>query len=379
MRDQRTTSVEFPEAVAILKRRRRSLLLATLAGTLAAVVVAMVLTPVYRAETRILPPPQRDPSLATYLLGQAGGVPALLGMGGALKSQGELYVEMLKTRTILDRVVERFDLGKVYKTKYREDARKRLLRALRAEEEKKSGVVTVSVEDTDPARAAALANAFIEELRSMAGGLAVTEAAERRSFFEEQLRGARSAMSKAEEELRGYQEKTGALQIDEQAKAVIEGIANLRAQVASREVHLKVLRSFATGNNPEVLKTEEELRGLRAELAKMEGKGTSVHDPLMPTERMPGVGAGYYRRLRDLKYNETLFELLAKQHELARLDEARNAPVIQVLDAAVAPERKIKPRRALIVLSGAFASFFLAVFVLLFLEGWNRSSATADE
>jgi len=371
--------MEFRDTIAILSRRRRPLLLATLAGAVVAVTVALVLRPVYRAETRFLPPQQRDSSLATYLFGQTAGVPALLGLSGALKSPGELYIEMLKTRTVLDRVVDRFDLGKVYKAKYREDSRKDLLKALHAEEEKKSGVVTVSVEDRDPARAAALANAFIEELRSMAGGLAVTEAAQRRAFFEEQLRGARSAMVKAEEELRGYQEKTGALQIDEQAKAAIEGIANLRAQVASREVHLRVLRTFATGSNPEVLKTEEELRGLRAELAKMEGKGASGHDPLMPTERMPGVGAGYYRRLRDLKYNETLFELLAKQHELARLDEARNAPVIQVLDPAVPPEKKVKPRRALIVATGTLSAFFLAAFVLLFLEGWNRPSATAGE
>ncbi len=367
------------ETVAILSRRRRPLIVATLAGAVAAVAVSLVLRPVYRAETRFLPPQPRDQSLSAYLFGQSGGVPALLGIGASLKSPGELYIGILKTRTILDRVVERFDLVKVYGKKYREDARRRLLEAVRAEEEPKSGVVAVTVEDRDPARAAAMANAFIEELRGMAGGLAVSEAAQRRAFYEEQLRSAKEAVVKAEDALRGYQEKTGALQIDEQTKAVIEGIANLRAQVASREVSLKVLRTFATGNNPEVLKTEEEIRGLRAELAKMEGKGATIHDPLMPTERMPGVGAGYYRKLRDLKYSEALFDLLAKQHELARLDEARNAPVIQVLDRAVPPEKKVKPRRALIVATGTLASFFLTVFALLFLEGWPRPPAAARE
>ena len=371
--------MEFREIVAILRRRSRAVFRATAGGAVAALAVSLLLSPVYRAETRILPPQTRDSSLATQLIGQTNGLPAILGMSGSLKSTGDLYVEMLKTRTILDRIVERFGLEKAYREKYREDARKRLLKALRAEEEKKSGIVTVAVEDRDPARAAQMANAFVEELRGMAGGLAVTEAAQRRIFFDNQLKAARSALSKAEEEFKVYQEKTGALRIDEQAKAVIEGIATLRALVVSKEVQLQVLRTYATGSNPEVQKAEEELRGLRSELARMEGKGAKGHDPLMPTERMAGVGAEYYRKLRDLKYSETLFELLTKQFELARMDAARTAPVIQVLDPAVPPERKVKPRRALIVLTGTLSAFLLSVFVVLFLEGWRRSSATAGE
>ncbi len=371
--------LEFKEVIGILKAGYRALLLATLAGTAVSVAVSLLLKPVFRAETRILPPQGRDASLAAQFVGNATAVPGLLGTAVALKSPGDLYVEMLRTRTILDRIVERFELKKTYREKYLEDARRKLLKALHAEAERKSGVVIVTVEDHDPVRAAAMANAFVEELRAMTGGLASTEAAQRREFFEKQLAGARSALARAEDDFKGFQERTGALQIDAQAKAVIEGIAGLRAQIASREVHLGVLKTFATGNNPEVQKTEEEIRGMRAELARMEGKGAKIHDPLMPTERMPGVGAGYFRKLRELKYSETLFELLAKQRELARLDESRNAPVLQVLDVAVPPEKKVKPRRVLIVLSGMISSFFLASFVLMFLEGWKRSPAPAGE
>jgi capsule polysaccharide export protein KpsE/RkpR len=183
-----------------------------------------------------------------------------------------------------------------------------------------------------------MANAFVEEMKSLAGGLAISEAGQRRMFFEEQLRHTKESLSHTEEEMKGFQQRTGAFQIDAQAKAVIEGIANLRARIAAKEVEAKVLRSYATSQNPDLQRVEEEIRALRAELEKIEaGKGQGF-DPLMSSERVPAMGTEYLRKLRQLKYNETLYELLVKQYELAKLDEARDAFVIQIIDGV--PRRK---------------------------------------
>ncbi len=219
-----------------------------------------------------------------------------------------------------------------------------------------------------------MANAFVEELKSLAGGLAISEAGQRRMFFEEQIRHTKESLSRAEEEVKGFQQRTGAFQIDAQAKAIIEGIANLRARIAAKEVEAKVLRSFATAQNPDLQRIEEEVRALRVELEKIEsGKGRGF-DPLMSSERVPAMGMEYLRKLRQLKYNETLYELLVKQYELAKLDEARDAVVIQVIDRAVPPERKSRPKRALIVLMTMATGFTLMLFIILLRERpWTRS------
>lgn len=362
-RDRSGEDVEVLDLLIVLVRRARMIGAATLAAAVVAAAVSFLLPALYRAETKILPPQQGSPGAAAQLISQIAPA-AGLGAGVAaipLKTPNDLYVEMLKSRTVLDRIVDRFGLMKEYDTKYRQDARKKLLKSLKVEDDKKSGIIAVSVEDRDRDRAARMANAFVEELKRLAGGLAVTEAAQRRLFFEEQLRETKAALSRSEEAVKSFQAGTGAFHLDTQAKAVIESIAALRAQIAAKEVQLKVLRTYATSSNPELQRAEEELRGLKAELAKMEGRAGTGHDPLMPTGRMPAVGAEYGRRLRDLKFNETLYELLVKQYEAARLDEARDAAVIQVIDPAVPPEKKAKPRRLLIVCLSAGAALLLSI------------------
>jgi capsule polysaccharide export protein KpsE/RkpR len=210
-----------------------------------------------------------------------------------------------------------------------------------------------------------MANAFVEELKSLAGGLAISEAGQRRLFFEEQLGQTKVSLARAEEEIKAFQQRTGMFQVDAQARAIIEGIARLRAGIAVKEVEAKVLRSFATAQNPDMQRLEEEIRALRSELEKLETSKGSGFDPLMPSGRVPEMGTEYLRRLRQLKYNETLYELLSKQYELAKLDEAKDAAVIQVIDRAVTPERKSWPPRAWIVLLAAVTSLSLSVFIVL--------------
>jgi len=281
-----------------------------------------------------------------------------------------MYIGFLLSRTVYDKIIDRFGLMKVYKTQYKEDARRKLDKMITATSGKDS-LIDITAEDPNPQRAADMANALVEELIAVSKGLAVTEAAQRRLFFEEQLNDVKTALEKAEEEMRGFQEKTGALKIDDQARAIIQGIGNLRAQIAAKEVEYKVAQTYTTPQNPDLQRIEAELRGMRGELNKLEQKGEKGYDPLMPTRRMPSVGMEYLRRLRDLKYSETLYELLAKQMELAKLDEARDATVIQVIDKAVKPERKAKPRRAIIVVVSTLTGFLFSLFIALFVDSVN--------
>jgi len=371
----REYEIDLWELFRALSKRWRLIVGITAASAAVALVYSLSLPVYYKAETRILPPQEKGGGLASQLLGQAGGLIALAG-GGAGGGKSQLFVAMTKSRTVLDRMVDRFDLMKLYKGKYREDARKNLVGFLTAQEDKKSGIISLTVEDRDPKRAADMANAFVEELKSLAGGLAISEAGQRRMFFEEQIRHTKESLSRAEEEVKGFQQRTGAFQIDAQSKAVIEGIANLRAKIAAKEVEAKVLRSFATAQNPDLQRIEEEVRALRTESEKVEsGKGREF-DPLMSSERIPAIGTEYLRKLRQFKYNETLYELLVKQYELAKLDEARDAVVIQVIDRAVPPERKSGPHRAQIVLLATVIMLFLSVFIVLFLEHpWKKSGS----
>jgi tyrosine-protein kinase Etk/Wzc len=366
--------IDLTEVFRALSRRRRLLLGITAASAAVAVIVSLLLPVYYKAETRILPPQDKGSNLAAQLMGQAGGLIALAGGAAGVKSQGELFVAMTKSRTVLDRVVDRFDLLNRYKVRYREDARKRLLQSFTAREDRKSGVLFLTVEDRDPKRSADMANAFVEELKTLAGGLAISEAGQRRMFFEDQLGQTKVSLARAEEEIKGFQQRTGMFQVDAQARAIIEGIARLRAGIAVKEVEARVLRSFATAQNPDLQRVEEEIRALRAELEKVETSKGQGFDPLMPSGRVPEMGTEYLRKLRQLKYNETLYELLSKQFELAKLDEARDAVVIQVIDPAVPPERKSRPHRAQIVLLATVTMLFLSVFVVLLLEHpWKKS------
>ena len=360
--------IDLTELFRALSRRRRLIFGITGVSAAVALVVSLLLPVYYKAETSILPPQDKGINLAAQMMGQAGGLIALAGGAAGVKSQGELFVAMTKSRTVLDRMVDRFDLMKLYQGKYREDARMNLVGSIKVKEDRKSGIISLTVEDKDPKRAADMANAFVEELKSLAGGLAISEAGQRRMFFEDQLRESKVSLVRAEEEIKEFQQRTGMFQVDAQARAIIEGIGRLRAGIAVKEVEAKVLRSFATAQNPDLQKVEEEIRALRIELEKVEtSKGSGV-DPLMSSGRVPEVGTEYLRKFRQLKYNETLFELLSKQFELAKLDEARDAVVIQVIDRAVPPERKSRPKRSMIVVVTAFLGFLISAGVLSVVE-----------
>lgn len=359
--------INLLDYLIVVLKRKRLIISITFGIAFVTAIYSFTLPPIYKAETRILPPQQSGTGAAAQLISQLGGAAGLLG-GAAGKSSNDLYMGLMRSRPVLDRIIDRFKLMELYKFKSREDARSGLAGSIKSQDDKKSGIITVGVENKDPKLSADLANAFIEELRIFNKGLAVTEASQRRLFFEEQLKDAKDGLVKAEDTMKGFQERTGAVQIDAQSRTVLEGMANLRAQIAAKEVQIKVIRTYATSQNPDLQNVDEELKGLKIELSKLESKGGSGYNTLMATGRVPSIGTEYVRKMRDLKFNETLYELLLKQYEAAKLDEARDATVIQVIEKAIPPEQRIKPKRRQMVMIAAVTGFFFSIVAAFFME-----------
>jgi len=361
------------EVLLVLAREKKRILQITVAAALLATIVAFLLPKMYTATATLLPPQQKQSTL-NLMLGQLG---ALAGLGGAsdlgLKNPADLFVAMLRSRTIEDNLINRFDLRKVYWVKRYQDARKKL-ESHSEVVATKEGLISISVSDREPRRAAEIANAYVEELHNLNQNLAITEAGQRRLFYDQQLRAEREELSRAELALKQVQEKSGLLQPDAQGRTVIASVADMRAQIAVHEVQLQTMRSYATSNNPDLKRAETELAGLRSQLAKLEHNNAAVGDGNIgiPARQMPQAELEYLRRAREVKYHDALYEFLGKQLEAARIDEGQNAILIQVVDSAVEPERKSGPRRMLIVLVSTATGFMLACVGVLIMEALRR-------
>jgi tyrosine-protein kinase Etk/Wzc len=342
------------DLLIILFRHKAIILRTTLAAAFLAAVVALLLPNRYTATASILPP-QQNQSLAASMIGQLGALGPVAAMAQkdlGLKNPNDLYVGMLRSRTVEDALIRRFDLLRVYRDKRMSDAREDLEDASGIVLGKE-GFIGISVEDKDPGRAPQIANAYVDELRRLTQDFAVTEAGQRRIFFERQLELTKRNLADAELALKDTEQKTGLIQLDGQAKAIIESVVKLRALIAAKEVGLHAMRLFSTERNPDILLGEQELSGLRRQLALIEkqsaNSGVDSGNVQLPAGNVPEAGLQYVRKLRDVRYAETMVELLAKEYEAARLDETKTAAVIQVLDPAIEPDRKSSPHRTLIV------------------------------
>ncbi|GGE78494.1 GumC family protein [Massilia psychrophila] len=339
-------------------------------GTIA-LVTSLLMTPIFTSVAKIMPSQQQQGAGLGTMLGQLGGLAAA---AGAVKSPNDLYVGLLESRTISDRLIIRLKLKERYLMATMDDTRALLAGATAISSDKKSGFISIRTNDKDPMFAAELANAYVDELTKLTQTMELTEASQRRLFFEKQLKDAADQLAMAEVALRGTQEKTGMVQPEAQVQAIITSVAQLKGTIAAKEVQLNAMKTFAAERNPELLRTQEELRGLRVQLTKLERNRPSEEgDFMVPTGRIPEVGVQYVRSVRTVKYYETIFELMAKQFELAKVDEAKDSTLIQVLDKAVPAERKTKPSRALITLTGAFGGAFLGL-ILAFMRGAYRAS-----
>jgi tyrosine-protein kinase Etk/Wzc len=360
-----------------LLKRKRTILCATVAGAALAVGISLTLPNIYLATATLLPPQQQQSGAAAMLSQLSGLAGPAAGMAG-IKNPNDLYIGMLKSRTIADRIVASFDLKKVYEVDSAELARVRL-GANTDIASGKDGLITIAVEDEDQKLVSRLANAYADELLNLTKMLAVTEASQRRVFYERQLQGAKDNLARAEALLKNNIEARGVNSVEAEGKAVLETVARLRAQISAKEIELNSMRPFMTASHPDFKRVDEELGSMRRELVSLQSGRASPTDEVR-SDRTQGVEN--VQRLRDLKYHQALYELLAKQYEIARLDEAKNPGIIQVLDPAVQPERKFKPKRSVIVITGTFGAFALACLWILLAEAArraSRSSATKDQ
>ncbi|MBB6145683.1 uncharacterized protein involved in exopolysaccharide biosynthesis [Silvibacterium bohemicum] len=372
------------ELLLVLARRRRLIVRVTAALVLVAIAASLLLPNEYTATTSLLPPQQGgSTSAGSALMAQLGGLGSVAGLAGGalgLKNPNDLQVALLKSRTVEDAMIDRYHLMDLYHVRLRSQARTRLEKAVDIENGAKDGLIRVSVTDRSPQRAAEFANGYVAEFKKLTSTLAVTEASQRRLFFEQQLSQAKDNLANAEENLKKTEQKTGVLQLDSQDRALIEAVGQVRAQIVAKEVQIQAMQSFASGENPDLTMAQQELQGLKAEEAKMGAtpNGTSSA-PLVPKGVMQESGLEYTRKLRDVKYSETILELLARQYEAAKVDEARQGAVVQVVDPAVVPDRHSSPKRALIVLGALILGVFFGVVWSFISEAFARIASNPAE
>lgn len=340
----------------------KALTLAPLAAGIVALGVAFMIPITFTATTRILPP-QHGGGATMLMASQLGALAGIAGAAAGIKNPAEQYVSLIRSRSIADRLIERFDLTERYESRKVDDTRKRLSQTMSVSAGTKDGIITIEVEDTDPIFAAKMANAAVDEARQLSKRLALTEASQRRLFFETQLQTARKELDHAEASLRasGVSETT----LRAEPRAAVEEVARLKAAVTMAELRVASLSGFMAPNNPDLKQARQELGALRAQLARVEQGSVATE----------GRGSEYIARYREYKYHEMLFELMAKQYELARLDEARDSGTVQVIDSAVAPDRKSGPKRGIIAIATTLVAFVLVLAALILRRTFQRDVA----
>lgn len=361
--------ISLLDLLQVVADNLRLLVLGPLAVGLAALGISFAIPPTFTAKTQFLPPQQQQ-SAAASMIASLGSLGGLAGAAAGLKNPADQYVAFLKSVSVQDALIERFKLVERYEAKLKDDARKTFTANSRISSGK-DGLIAVEVDDKDPQFAANLTNAYPEELQRLLARLAVTEAQSRRQFFEKQLTQARDNLTKSDLALKATGVNSSVLKSS--PAAAVEAVARLRAAISAQEVKIASMRGYLTDASPAMKQALTELLALREQLGKAERDET-------PAVAGSNSSGDYVTRFRDYKYHETLFELFSKQFELAKVDEAREGAVVQVVDMAQPPERKSKPKKALIAVIATLAAGFvllLWVFVRQALRnaGQNPESA----
>jgi uncharacterized protein involved in exopolysaccharide biosynthesis len=376
-------------------KHRRFILWFWFSAVILAVIVSFLLPKIYTATTTIMPPnPGGDTAGLLSNFGVSGNMGSLAAMMLGIPSSADLYIDILKSQTIADAIIDRFNLMEIYKKKYRVDTIKAL--ANHTDITKTKGeMVTITIEDKDPKRAADIANAYVEKLDMLTRQLGMTSASRMRVFLEKRIFETKKDLQTAEENLKNFQITNKMVALDEQTKALVTGAAELEGQLIAAETELGILRSFSTEDNIRVKLAKTKISELKKQLVQLEGsipypsagkeqsqvtrapssakeRGNSFHIPL---SQVPDLGMELIRLLREVKIQETVFELLTQQYELTRINEAKDTQTIQIVDTAKPPDKKTKPKRTLIVLITAFLAFVFGIFVVYCREYFQNLSS----
>lgn len=365
--------IDLIDYFEILVKHKRLILGTSLAAFIISIAISLSLPPVYNSKTRILPP-QQDTGMMGIMMGQMGGGMAsiasdFLGKG----APSDLYAGILASEAIKDQIIDRYKLMDVYKAKHREELYKQLENLVRIEVGKKDGIITITVEDKNPQRAADIANAFVDQLGKLNVGMGISAAKQNVNFLEERLTMTKADLVNAEDKLKKFQQQHKSLDINEQAKGTIKGIADLEGQLALEEVKLEGLRRIFTDNSSDVKNQITVTENIKKQIAKFEGGRSGSTIPGM--ESMPTVGQEYLRVMRKFKTQEMLVELLTKQYELAKFNASNSNSTIQVIQTARPADKKIKPKRSKIVFISTYSAFMLSI-LLAFIK--NRLISTSE-
>jgi uncharacterized protein involved in exopolysaccharide biosynthesis len=362
------TAINLLDLLLVVVKRKTMIICITLAAAVLTALYSLSLPNIYTSKALIYPS-QEDKGLANAMMAQLGGLANLAGGSLGGKTLEDLYITLLKSEAIKDPIIDRLGLMKRFKAKYRTGAYRRLDAVTMVSAGKKDGVITISVSDRDPRWAAALADAYVRELGNLTIRLNVTGAGKNRLFLENRLGEAKADLGRAEEALRTFQARNKVLNVPEQAKATIQGVAQLRAQLALEEVQLATMRRQFTDASQEVKNARATITNLKTQVEQLEGQGGGS---IPSVGSVPGLGQEYVRLMREFKIQESIVELMTKQYELARINELKDVVPFQVIQSAKVPERKSKPKRSRMVILATMAAFFASVFFAFIREYADR-------
>ena len=390
--------INLMDIMLVIAKYNRFIMAFTAASIVLALIYVMLQPFSYTAKTVILPPQPKSDSSMGALLGNLGGLNAMPVAGAlGLKNPSDMYLGMLKSRTLADGVIVKLDLQQHYKTKTMTKTREVLKYASNIAAGK-DGFITVEYTHSDPVMAANIANAYIRELDSINSTLAVTEAAKRRLFYEKQIKETSVSLSQAEAAMKQTQRKTGWYEFGGFDVAMAAGgaggggssslmsggagvnasvlmkVEEIRAQITLKELDLASKRAYMTEQNPEYVRSLATLAALKANLTKLEGStNASGPDVKVPVNQLSDTGFAYIHQLRDLKYKQTLLELYSKQFEMAKMDEAKESPLVQVVDKALPPEERSSPKRAQMMVISTILALVISIILAFIMNALDTT------
>jgi uncharacterized protein involved in exopolysaccharide biosynthesis len=371
--DEKAARERTVARLRLLWEQRQFLFRVTALGLVAATAVAFLIPKRYESTTRLMPPDNQSNSglamAAAALSGRVGGLGGIASDLLGLKSTSELFVGILGSRTVEDKLILHFDLKKVYRDRRMEDARKDLADHTDITVDRKSQIITIKVTDKNPQRAAAMGQAYVEELNRLVAELSTSSARRERVFLEGRLQAVKQDLEAAEKEFSQFASKNTAIDIKEQGKAMVEAAATLQGHLIAAQSELEGLRQIYTDNNVRVRSVRARIGELQHQLEKLGGKGEGASGgPAQQTEtlypsirKLPLLGVGYADLYRRTKVQEAVFETLTQEYELAKVEEAKEIPTVKVLDPANVPEKKSLPPRLLIMFLGTAFAFSIGV------------------
>lgn len=387
--DYAEDEIRLTDLLLVLLKRKRMIFLLVGLAIVCSVVYSLLLPNIYTATARILPPQRGDAGFAGFL--PTGGALEGLGLGIGAKSSADVFTGILESRTVADILIERFNLHEIYKQKLKDTLYTALAGHTKIQMLRKTQIITVSVDDKDPKLASELANAYVDALDQVNRRVNTTEGHRKRLFLEDRLEKVKKDLVTAELAHKEFQEKHKLIAIDAQARAAIEGAARIKGEIIVAQTELEVLKQFGTVRQNEAIMLKSKIAELENQLARIEtgkleknprqekGMGREASDFYIPFSELPELGLQLARLSREAKIQEKVFELLTSQYELAKIEEAKDVNTIQVLDRAVPPDRKSKPKRSNIVVLSAVVVFFLSVFLAFFLEYVKRLKTDDQE